>query len=66
SEAGNVKSYVWTFSDGDNVEIKLFQTVENRAAWYGLTIGVVLIAVIIIIAVVVKKKKEEQNASDKN
>ena len=66
SEAGNVKSYVWTFSDGDNVEIKLYQTVENRVAWYGLTIGIVLFAVIIItILVVVKKKKEEQNASDK-
>ncbi|MGN0796057.1 MAG: hypothetical protein ACI4MT_03795 [Christensenellales bacterium] len=67
SETGKVRSYVWTFSDGDEVEMNLYQTVENRAAWYGLTVGIVVIVVVVItVTVAFKKNKEKQNASDTN
>ena len=73
SQKGKVKTFVWDYSDGEKIQMKLNQRVENRMAWYGLIIGLTLTitAAITIPIEVLKfknyiKREKERNASNEN
>lgn len=66
AENGKTRMYVWQFADGDDAIMTLTQRTEDRAAWYGLLIGIFALATVIVSAVAIAKRKGDKNERTKD
>lgn len=66
AENGKTRMYIWQFADGDDAVMTLTQRTEDRAAWYGLLIGIFALATVIVSAVAIAKRKGDKNERTKD
>ena len=66
AENGKTRMYFWQFADGDDAVMTLTQRTEDRAAWYGLLIGIFALATVIVSAVAIAKRKGDKNERTKD